>query len=299
MLSVEDRQLRSPESRTFNPENYRRSLERAALPPPIESDKHPSDIIITGDSVISAILKHYKPHVMSTKKAFTLIELLVVIAVIAILAAMLLPALAKAKERAMRASCLNNTRQIGIATLIYAGDNANFLPRWTLGGDWPHDMVVQNVDQFQSAGLQNPKVFYCPGTLAIVNGNETNWWNFRPDRRVLGYMFFNKRASTDNRVGINGCFFIGRLSDTNRPTEAVLVADETMSLTQKAPYDFVIPSSNVPAQYGGAYRPAHRDKSFPAGGNLLFLDGHVSWRPFKDMLPRYQPSSSSQPWCFF
>src|SRR5882672_9772978 len=86
------------------------------------------------------------------KRGFTLIELLVVIAIIAILAALLLPALAKAKEAGRKANCLSNLHQMGIGLLMYADDSNGVIPR---GNEplWNYSVAVIGIHQQSDAHL--------------------------------------------------------------------------------------------------------------------------------------------------
>jgi prepilin-type N-terminal cleavage/methylation domain-containing protein/prepilin-type processing-associated H-X9-DG protein len=103
-------------------------------------------------------------------EAFTLIELLVVIAIIAILAAMLLPTLSRAKESGKRISCLNNLRQLGIASTIYVNDSQGFYPPRSGIDRWP-DMFYDNYGK-------SLNLLLCPSettnTPATSGGSSSN-----------------------------------------------------------------------------------------------------------------------------
>ena len=202
---------------------------------------------------------------MRKHKGFTLIELLVVIAIIAILAAILFPVFAKAREKARQTSCLSNLKQLMLGTLSYAQDYDETLNELTRGGG-PFGSVPWTA-QIQPY-VKNTQIFICPTRKAINHCATPGSWAY-----VLWHDYWPNSYGFNNWAGQGawaGYVDTGGkgLGNIYRPSEVIHIGDHASC------FQYYWTTSNYVDNFNGSTETYGNHNS---GSNFAFIDGHAKW----------------------
>ena len=181
---------------------------------------------------------------------FTLIELLIVIAIVGIIAAILMPALGKAREGARRAQCANSLRQIGIAFYIYLDEHGEEFPKG--GGSSSPSQANRAWEKYlYPSYIDNNDVFTCHAPEVVGDYRQGDV------REVI---------LKDNYYGYNGCLSMKYLSDVSKASRTILCADA--SRRALGTMSIMVMSSDF------SFSDRHS-----SGANVLFISGGVKWFP--------------------
>lgn len=194
------------------------------------------------------------------RDGFTLIELLVVIAIIAVLAAILFPVFAKAREKARSAVCVSNLKQLCLMMDMYVQDNEEVFPHQANTNDI-NDWWYQRVMPY----VRNKQVFVCPNDHRTLDEMSNVGYIIDPTRRwPLSY-------------GYNGLLYHYDLATASNYTNLVILADcneiPCFAFETTYPVPHVLTDNRYRLHISnGVEKPRHAE-----GANLGFLDGHVKW----------------------
>lgn len=261
----------------------------------------------------------------NSKQAFTLIELLVVIAIIAVLAAILFPVFAQAREKARQTSCLSNLKQIGLATSMYALDYDESVVHTELGGDKGDENERYWGDMLQPF-LKNWNMLTCPS----AGGQAVKFKNGAGSFSEQWAYHYGINDITDDSPSCtpsgssNGpdspyCTHIGvagqALSTISYPSETILIADSLPANSDSGDVSTGISGSSNPSNLAHSrheinWQLGHRDSTYlqvdgqsqdayprhTDGFVYVLIDGHSKWRKRTIQNGRFSGGSKDIEW---